>query len=112
MREERRETGGDWRRNGGEEESSVLGGLHMGVRADGLRAVEVKSEKITLRASREQNGAVAYAQVTGCHCRWAFKGNTADAPLEITARHGGGVKAGGGVVEEIGLAGARVLQGW
>ena len=31
------ETGGDRRRNGGEEESLVLGGLHMGVRADGLR---------------------------------------------------------------------------
>ena len=32
------EAGGDRRRNGGEEELLVLGGLHVGIRADGLGA--------------------------------------------------------------------------
>ena len=72
----------------------------------------MKSKRITLGASRDQNGAVACAQVAECHCWWAFIGKfyTADTPLEIAVRHGGGVKVSGTVVKEIGVAEARVPQ--
>ena len=69
---------------------------------------EMKSERIALRASREQNGAVAFVQVTKRHRRWAVIDNAADAPLGVPAGHRSGVKVGGSVVEEIGLAGTRV----
>jgi len=72
---------------------------------------EVKSERVALRAPWEQDGAVAYAQVTKCYCRWAIVGNAADTPLEVTACHGSGVEVSGSVIEKIGLAGTRVPQG-
>ena len=93
-----------------ESESRVGGIVREEGQVDGPVA-KVKSERIALRASREQNVAVAFAQVTKRHCRWAVIGNAADAPLEVAACHRSGVKVGGSVVEEIGLAGTRVPQG-
>ena len=73
---------------------------------------KVEGERVALRASREQNGAVACAQTMERHCWWAFKGDAADTPLEVEARHGGGVKGGGAVVKEVGFfARAKVPQG-
>mgnify|MGYP007117151468 CR=1 FL=1 len=93
------------------EPESRVGGI---VREEGQvrgSVAEVKSERIVLRGSREQNGTVAFAQVTKRHHRWAVIGNAADAPLDVAACPRSGVNVGGSVVEEIGLAGTRVPKG-